>query len=183
MSIDRKTLVVVPCYNEAARLHTEAFFEALEREPLLGFVMVDDGSTDSTLSLLEEMREKRPDGVHVVCLVKNSGKAEAVRVGVLRAFELGADLTGYWDADLATPLSYIARFAEVLKRDNIALVLGSRVRLLGHRIERKALRHYVGRGVGTLASLSLGLHVYDTQCGAKLFKTTPAMHGAFETAF
>lgn len=179
----RKTLVVVPCYDEAKRLQPDAFIEAVDRERGLGFVMVDDGSKDETLAVLEALREKRPDRVEVVKLARNSGKAEAVRQGVLRAFELGAEFTGYWDADLATPLSYIAKFAEVLERDEVMLVLGSRVRLLGHRVERNAIRHYIGRGFGTLAALALGLHVYDTQCGAKLFKTTQALKSVFEEPF
>jgi glycosyltransferase involved in cell wall biosynthesis len=179
----RATRVVVPCYNEAKRLRPDAFIEALEQQPALGFVMVDDGSKDGTAAVLEGLRARTPERIDVVTLARNSGKAEAVRQGVLRAFELGAELAGYWDADLATPLSYIARFAEVLERDPVMLVLGSRVRLLGHHVERNAIRHYLGRGFGTLAALALGLSIYDTQCGAKLFKTTPAMRSAFERPF
>jgi dolichyl-phosphate beta-glucosyltransferase len=183
MGIVRKTLVVVPCYDEAKRLDTAAFLAALEREPMLGFVMVNDGSADDTASMLEALRESAPGRIDVVHLEQNSGKAEAVRRGVLRAIELGAEFSGYWDADLATPLEYIGRFAEKLEGSELVLVLGSRVRLLGHHVERKAVRHYLGRGFATLAALSLGLPVYDTQCGAKLFKTTAAIRSTFERPF
>jgi dolichyl-phosphate beta-glucosyltransferase len=183
MGIVRKTLVVIPCYDEAKRLDPEAFLAATEREPMLGFVMVNDGSTDDTVSVLEALRARAPGRIEVVNLEQNSGKAEAVRRGVLRAFELGAELIGYWDADLATPLEAIGRFAERLEKPDLVMVLGSRVRMLGHQVERNAIRHYIGRGFGTIAALTLGLHVYDTQCGAKLFKAVPAVRSAFERPF
>jgi glycosyltransferase involved in cell wall biosynthesis len=183
MGIVRKTLVVIPCYNEAERLEPAAFLAVLEREPMLGFVMVNDGSKDRTASVLSALQGRAPGRIEVVHLEKNSGKAEAVRRGVLRAFELGAEVSGYWDADLATPLEYIARFAERLEQDELVMVFGSRVRLLGHRVERNALRHYIGRGFGTLAALALGVPIYDTQCGAKLFKAVPAVQSAFERPF
>ena len=179
----RSTRVVVPCYNEASRLEPNAFVQAIARDPALAFVMVDDGSSDGTATILEELAKKAPERIDVVVLERNVGKAEAVRRGVLRAFELGAEIAGYWDADLATPLSYISEFATLLGKDDVVMVAGSRVRMLGHRIERSAIRHYIGRGFGTLAALALGLPVYDTQCGAKLFKTTAAIQSAFESPF
>jgi dolichyl-phosphate beta-glucosyltransferase len=176
-------VVVVPCYNEAARLRLPAFRASLAQEPALSYVLVNDGSTDGTRAMLDGFAAEDPARVRVVHLERNAGKAEAVRRGVLHAGELGARLIGYWDADLATPLTAIPQFVAVLADPGIMLVLGSRVQLLGRRIRRTPSRHYIGRVFATAASALLGLAVYDTQCGAKLLRATPDMLALFARPF
>jgi dolichyl-phosphate beta-glucosyltransferase len=183
MGIVRKTAVVVPCFNEAHRFDPQAFLDVARAHDRLHFVFVDDGSTDDTPRVLTELCAQLPDRLTRVRLSRNSGKAEAVRQGMARAFELGAEVAGYWDADLATPLEHIEKFAAELARRDASMVIGSRVKLLGHRIERRAARHYIGRVFATMAALSLRLPVYDTQCGAKLFKVDPALRRVFARPF
>lgn len=183
MTTTRRTLVVVPCYNEERRFSPESFVDAVRGEPNLGFLFVDDGSRDDTLEVLKRTAREAPEQLHVLPLERNSGKAEAVRRGVLHAFELGPELIGYWDADLATPLSYVSRFAAEFDNPAIALVIGSRIRLLGRRVERSAVRHYIGRGIATLAGLALNVPIYDTQCGAKLFRASPVFREVFSRPF
>ena len=107
--------VVIPCYNEAARLDLAAFRAFAAREPSVGFVLVNDGSRDATAALLRELEASERDAFSVVDLPRNLGKAEAVRAGLAAGFGSGAEFVGYWDADLATPLEEIPRFVEVLK--------------------------------------------------------------------
>lgn len=179
-----KTTVVIPCYDEAHRLPTKVFAEHLESDPATDFLFVDDGSRDGTLHLLEQMAEKHPGRIHVLALPENRGKAEAVRHGVLEALEQDTDFVGYLDADLSTPLREIGRLRSILeKKPEVEIVLGSRVQLLGRRIKRSAFRHYVGRFFATAAAWSLGLAVYDTQCGAKLFRSGKRTQGIFIEPF
>jgi dolichyl-phosphate beta-glucosyltransferase len=167
--------IVVPCYNEAQRLRGDTFLEYLRSHEGVSFLFVDDGSKDDTLAVLQQLHAADPERIAVFPLAHNSGKGEAVRQGLLHAARFHpADYIGYWDADLATPLTAIADLESVLDaQPALKIVMGSRVRLLGRFIARKAARHYLGRVFATFASLTLRLAVYDTQCGAKLLRLTP----------
>jgi glycosyltransferase involved in cell wall biosynthesis len=179
-----RTRIVVPCYNEAARLDVAAFDTFLAATTDIGFVFVNDGSKDDTLAVLRGISARWSPRVDIVDQQPNAGKGEAVRVGMLAAFGSGAQYAGYIDADLATPLDAIGPFVEKLDQSpDIDVVIGSRVMLLGRTIERKATRHYLGRVFATAASLVLDLPVYDTQCGAKLFRSNEVNRELFATPF
>jgi len=183
LPVSRLTLVV-PCYNEERRLDVEAFRRVTIDGHDLDFLFVNDGSGDGTLRVLEAMRDSDPKRFAVLNLERNSGKAEAVRRGFVEAMGRPADYIGFWDADLATPLAELPSFLEVLEsRTAIQMVMGARVRLLGRDISRHPSRHYVGRVGATLISSSLGLAVYDTQCGAKLFRKSDTLREVFGRPF
>jgi len=178
-----ETCRVVPWYNEALRLDVGAY-QAFARSGIARLVLVDDGSKDATRAVLEEIRATAPDRVTVLALSHNGGKAEAVRRGMCQAFESGSTYIGFWDADLSTRFDALPEFIEVLEqRPRIEVVLGSRVRLLGRTIERHLSRHLAGRVFATVASLVLHLPVYDTQCGAKVFRATPRLKAALDRPF
>lgn len=180
---DRVT-IVVPCFNEARRLRLEAFRSFSERHPGVCFLFVNDGSTDDTGPVLENFCRQNPGQWACLGLERNSGKAEAVRQGVLTALREPLAAVGYWDADLSTPLDEIPPMLAALDEfPLVELVMGARVRLMGRDIHRLALRHYAGRVFATAASLTLGIAVYDTQCGAKLFRVTPRLAALFEAPF
>ena len=103
-------------------------------------------------------------------LEKNYGKGEAVRRGLMQGLSKSYAYLGFADADLATPVTELARLYDVARAKDIAIVLGSRWLRIGARIERSGARHYLGRVFATFASQLLDLPIYDTQCGAKFFK-------------
>jgi dolichyl-phosphate beta-glucosyltransferase len=175
--------MVVPCYNEAARLSPEPFRVFGETWRHGRFLFVDDGSTDDTSAVLSNLTTVLPDAA-VLRLPRNAGKAEAVRQGFLDAFRTDPEYVGFWDSDLATPLDAIPLFEAVLRdRPQTEIVLGSRVNLLGRDVQRKAVRHYLGRAFATAVAIAVGLEVYDSQCGAKLFRTTSTVRDLFALPF
>ena len=180
-----KVVLVVPAYNEAARLDTAAFLAHLDAYPDCSLLFVDDGSTDDTAACLAALRDRAPtDRIGILTMRANAGKAEAVRAGLQRAFASGADMVGFADADLSAPLSEVSALVDELEAHPEAwAAIGSRVKLLGRHIERSEMRHYLGRVFATCASIALGLPVYDTQCGLKLFRNvaelTPVVASPF----
>ncbi|MEC7598619.1 MAG: glycosyltransferase, partial [Planctomycetota bacterium] len=179
-----ETTIVVPCFNEAARLQPDAFREFVKKSPSCEFLFVDDGSQDETRSILECLEQSDGNRFQVLRLEQNQGKAEAVRQGLIRAIQGPAAYVGFWDADLATPLDAIPEFLDVFEeRPDLQAVVGSRVKLLGRKIDRTAFRHYAGRIFATFASLVLGIPIYDTQCGAKLFRADAALQEVVSKRF
>jgi len=178
--------LVVPCYNEARRLDRATFLAFLSDPsgPLLLFV--DDGSTDDTAAVLGDMvRDTASGRADVLRLPANGGKAEAVRQGLLALLDRpGLEFVGFWDADLATPLDEIPNFLGTFRRNPDAdWIFGARVQLLGRNIRRRAIRHYLGRVFATAVSVTLTLPVYDTQCGAKMFRVSKSLRDVLQRPF
>jgi glycosyltransferase involved in cell wall biosynthesis len=129
--------VVVPCYNEAARLDTGAFRKFARGGQPVRSLFVNDGSTDATRDVLDELRGINPACFDVLELPANVGKAEAVRRGVLHAVAARPDYVRFWDADLAAPLETITTFTTVLdRRSDLEMVIGARVCLLDRSVKR-----------------------------------------------
>lgn len=182
----KRTTIIVPCYNEQFRLQADLFSDYLRSSDDVHLLFVDDGSTDETFAILTSL-EQRHQNASTLRLPQNVGKAEAVRHGVLHSFDntaVSADYIGYWDADLATPLTAIQTCRAVLERRNeLQVVLGSRFPLLGRDIQRDAKRRAAARAFSLLVHRLTTLRVRDTQCGAKLFRAGHEVRSAFARSF
>ncbi len=181
----RPVAIVVPCFNEEQRLNPFAFRRFLADSLRCRFVFVNDGSRDGTLEVLHRLQSAcEPGLIEVVDLPQNGGKAEAVRQGMQQALRSRAELIGFWDADLATPLEAIDDFVRVFDRNaKIDIVVGTRLPLLGHAVERNAKRGFLGRCFAWAASFALGIRLQDTQCGAKMFRPSPILAAALHRPF
>jgi len=168
-NLQKEIILIVPCFNEQERLsiNLSAFISSPYR-----FVFVNDGSTDSTIQILEN--EVKPPNYYI-SIPSNKGKGEAVRKGIEFAKTLKeyneAEWVGYWDADLAAPLNEINSMLEYAELSGSAdAVYCSRIMRFGSVIKRRLFRHILGRVYCTIISMLFGIQCYDTQCGAKLFK-------------
>jgi len=183
VGIVRNTTLVIPCFNEHDRLPVDDW-ASFSRGWNIDLVLVDDGSTDQTNDSLRQLSDRSPNPCTILRLPTNMGKGEAVRQGLLAALEGGANIVGYADADMATRPDDLARLFHLLdERETADIVVGARVQLLGRQIRRTFGRHILSRVFASFASLILDLAIYDTQCGAKVFRASPALSEALGSPF
>lgn len=179
-----RTTIVIPCYNEANRLHLEMFLNFARKHPNISFVFIDDGSKDLTINLLCGAMAALPRQIDVLMMKRNAGKAEAVRHGLKFAAKRGDKYVAFLDADLATPLNAINDFISVANRlNNIDVVFGSRAGGLGRRVYRDLHRKLISLVCASMGRLATGLALKDTQCGAKLFRNTAHLRTCLDTPF
>ena len=159
--------IVVPAYNEERRLpHTLprilAFLEAQDYPGEL--IVVDDGSTDSTALVVENILAAVPFST----LIRNEhrGKGHAVKTGALAA---RGDYIFLCDADLSMPIEEVTRFLPpALEGYDVAI--GSREIEGARRYDEPSHRHLMGRVFNFLVRLLAVRGFQDTQAGFKCFR-------------
>ncbi len=169
--------VVIPAFNEAVRLpDTLAAFDQWigGQDRRCELILVDDGSLDDTLRVMETYRRSRAQ-TQVVSLEHNCGKGRAVAAGVVRS--RGA-LVLFSDADLSTPWQETSKLEEAITA-GADIAIASRA-VTGAQIERhqEVYREWMGRMFNHMVRWSVLPGIRDTQCGFKLFKG-PIAHRTF----
>lgn len=169
---DPALAVIIPAFNETRRL-TDNLLTLLSYlqtfRPEAELIVVDDGSTDGTAKVAEELFSHRPDvAARVLRFAQNRGKGHAVRAGLLAA---RAPVTLFSDADLSTPISELPKVVEPIEKGDYDIVLGSRAldrSLIGQRQPWR--REQGGKVFNFVVRLTTGLPFADTQCGFKAFR-------------
>lgn len=166
-SIPASLTLVVPVFDEQARVPEfaqllAAFVRGLP--PGSELLFVDDGSRDGTPDLLERLAAGSPDGRVRVLRRPHEGKGAAVSAGLAAA---RAELAGFCDLDLSTPLDHLERVVLAASRADV-LATGSRD-LSGSTLVRREsqLRELLGRAYNRLLQATVAPGIVDTQCGAK----------------
>ena len=167
--------MVIPAYREGQRLphYLRALTKALSEAHLACDVLVvDDGSgpeeVESLRRLFAEVSPGYPGLIPPLFLEKNRGKGGAVRAGFDRGHS--HDWLGFVDADGSIPPAEVCRLLGMVAggANKERALFASRVKMLGRRVERSAVRHLCGRLFAFLVGLKIALDIYDSQCGFKL---------------
>jgi dolichyl-phosphate beta-glucosyltransferase len=167
--LEPKYSIVIPAYNEAARIGPTL-------EKVLGYVhaqawdaeviVVNDGSRDNTAAIVRSFAERDP----ILQLVENPGnhgKGYSVRNGMLHS---RGRVVLFSDADLSSPIEEAPKLFSALEA-GADIAIGSRWLRAETQTQRQPFyRQVMGRVFNLLLRLTLGLHFADTQCGFKAFK-------------
>lgn len=114
-----RKLIIIPAYNEEANI--EKTVEAILREsPDFDYVVINDCSKDKTKEICEKNR------FNIVNLPINLGIGGAVQTGYKYALEYGYDIAVQVDGDGQHDPAFLEKMAEVLEKEKLDMVIGSR---------------------------------------------------------
>ncbi|AFL87258.1 glycosyl transferase [Terriglobus roseus DSM 18391] len=165
--------IIIPAYNERERIGQtlERILECVERRKWNAEVLVvDDGSTDGTLEIVDGFME-RDSRVNLLRNPSNRGKGYSVRNGLLQAL---GDVVMFTDADLSAPIEEAELLFDAI-RDGADVAIGSRWLDRQRQTTHQPLyRRFFGRCFNAVTRVVMGLPYADTQCGFKAFRRPAA---------
>ena len=161
-----KLSVVIPVYNEKATL--EEIVRRVQATPIeKEIIIVDDGSTDGTNNLLENIAKPSSNSIRIIRHKTNKGKGAAIIHGLE---EVKRDLTIVQDADLEYDPNDYKTLLELFKNDHVQVVYGSRNL---KKNDRSSFAFYWGgRLLSWITNIIYGSNVTDEATGYKVFRTS-----------
>jgi len=171
--MEKELSVILPVYNEAQRLKG-TLLEILDYLRLKRYrfeiLIVDDGSTDATVSIASLLEKDNPE-IQLIRRAKNSGKGQAVKEGIEKA---GYSYCLFMDADNSTSIREWDQFENFFEK-GYQVVIGSR-HLPGSRVvyPQPWPRRFLGTGYRFLCRHLLDLRLSDINCGFKAYETSLA---------
>ena len=161
MQHPEKALIALPVYNEAKTIHAVLDQVVGYGHPVL---VVNDGSTDDTLSLLQER-----DDIIVVTHEKNSGYGAALLTAFQYAQEHAFDILVTMDCDGQHEPQLIPKFVKACR--SVDIVSGSRyLKQFEGQSEPPAQRLFINRRVTSELNRLLGFQLTDAFCGFKAYR-------------
>lgn len=163
--------IVIPIYNEKNRLEEglEKIFSYIKSSKRkFEVIAVNDGSTDTTLQILKELKKKF--NFQILLHPKNLGKGAAIQTGI---FNAKGDLILFTDIDLSVPIYFVEKYIDEIEYADI--VIGTREKEESQMVVRQFwAREAMGKFFIWVSNLILGVGVSDFTCGFKLFRKKAA---------
>lgn len=160
--------VVIPCFNEERTLARclERLLEITDDALSLEIVIVDDCSTDRSLTVARELATKYPN-VRVLAHDRNRGKGAALRTGFA---SVRGEFVAIQDADLEYDPADLKRMIGPLRRGEADVVLGSRFLSGGSRRVLYFWHYVANRFLTLLSNMFTDLNLSDMETGYKVFR-------------
>jgi dolichyl-phosphate beta-glucosyltransferase len=169
-----KYSIVIPAYNEAARIGRTlaAVLDCIhQRNWPAEVIVVNDGSKDATAEIVKEFARRDP----LVTLLENPGnrgKGYSVRHGILQG---RGEVLMFTDADLSSPIEEAERLFAALEA-GADIAIGSRwLERSRQTIHQPLYRQFFGRCFNAVTRSFIRLPFADTQCGFKAFRRAAAL--------
>ena len=156
--------LVIPVYNQSRQVHsTLEHIHGVMDATMLKYeiIIVNDGSTDNTLEILEMQKEK-DSRLNIVSYTKNMGKGYAVRTGIMNSH---ANACVFIDGDLDVSTDRLIEYIKSLESDD--LIIASKAHPLS-KVNAPLIRRIQSKAFSILVELMLGLDTKDTQSGLKV---------------
>jgi glycosyltransferase involved in cell wall biosynthesis len=159
--------VVIPVLNEERALppcveKLSAFLASSLAEHDWKIVIADNGSTDRTLEVCEQLAAERPNDVGYVHLDVR-GRGRALRKAWL---ESEADVVSYMDVDLSTGLDALPDMVSAIVDNGVHVAFGSRLKR-GAKTKRSVKREVISRAYNMIIKATMWTRFQDAQCGFK----------------
>lgn len=157
MKQKEKVLIIIPAYNEAENI-VHVVKHMMEQAPQYDYLVVNDGSTDATLSLC------RRENFHYLDLAINMGIGGAVQAGYIYACKNGYDIAVQMDGDGQHDIAYLDKILEPIMKKEADVVIGSRF------LEKEGFQSSFSRRMGInflsfLILLTTGRRIMDVTSG------------------
>lgn len=162
----QRVFIVMPIYNES-----EVVLPVINKLKTYGYsiVAVDDGSSDETFKVLEDIPE-----IHTLRHIINLGQGAALQTGITYALKCGAKYIVTFDSDGQHPASEIKKFIEILEEGNVDVVLGSRFLSDDSCENVPKSKRIILRLATYFTRISSGIKVTDTHNGFRAFTSDAA---------
>ncbi|MBE2197889.1 MAG: glycosyltransferase family 2 protein [Anaerolinea sp.] len=162
--MDKKVLIVIPAYNEENTI-AAVINELRQVAPAYDRVIVNDGSSDATEKVVNELGEKQ------LRLIHNLGYGQALQTGLKYGLMRGYDIIVSIDADGQHQPKDVTRLVAALQEKGADMVIGSRF------CDGSAYNTPIDRRLGQLlfsylTKVLLGQRIYDTSSGFKAIRAT-----------
>ena len=155
-----KTLVIIPAFNESASI-VKTVKDIEDNAPGFDYIIINDCSTDNMKQICRE------NNLNVINLPVNLGIGGAVQTGYKYAMENGYDAAVQFDGDGQHKAEYLKSMAEMLEREELDMVIGSRF------IEKQGFQSTIIRQFGikwftVLIAVLTGKKITDPTSGMRM---------------
>ena len=157
--------IIVPSYNEAESLpHLAEWVDRVMKEHNFTYevIIVDDGSTDGTWQVAEQLHRQNP-AWRGIKFRRNYGKSAALNVGFAAA---EGDVVVTMDADLQDSPDEVPELYRMIKEEGYDLVSGWKKK----RYDSKLAKNIPSKFFNWTTRRMSGIHLHDFNCGLKAYR-------------